>query len=90
MPPQVRIFINKIEQKNNPFLYKQVGVGWSGYFVKFFNAASRGRIQFGENWTQPTVVWTESPPTISYVPGHYFNVPGFVIIMLITIILCIG
>ncbi|CEG72917.1 hypothetical protein RMATCC62417_08397 [Rhizopus microsporus] len=67
-----------------------VGVGWSGYFVKFFNAASRGRIHFGENWTQPTVVWTESPPTISYVPGHYFNVPGFVIIMLITIILCIG
>ncbi|KAG1189697.1 hypothetical protein G6F36_003694 [Rhizopus arrhizus] len=67
-----------------------VGVGWSGYFVKFFNVASRGRIQFGENWTQPTVSWTESPPTISYTPGHYINVPGFVIIMLVTIVLCIG
>ncbi|KAG0737185.1 hypothetical protein G6F16_007253 [Rhizopus arrhizus] len=67
-----------------------VGVGWSGYFVKFFNVASRGRIVFGENWTQPTVAWTESPPSMSYTPGHYFNVPGFTIIMIITIILCIG
>lgn len=67
-----------------------VGVGWSGYFVKFFNVASRGRINFGENWTQPTVEWSENPPRISYTPGHYFNVPGFVIIMIITTILCIG
>ncbi|RCH82173.1 hypothetical protein CU098_000654, partial [Rhizopus stolonifer] len=67
-----------------------VGVGWSGYFVKFFNVASRGRIQFSESWTEPTVTWTESPASISYTPGHYFNVPGFVIIMIITLVLCIG
>jgi APA family basic amino acid/polyamine antiporter len=67
-----------------------VGVGWSGYFVKFFSVASYGRIVFGANWTQPTLVWTESPASISYAPGHYFNVPGFVIIMLVTIILVIG
>lgn len=67
-----------------------VGVGWSGYFVKFFNVASSGRIVFGENWTQPTLSWTENPPAISYTQGHYFNVPGFVIIMLITIILIVG
>ncbi|KAL9549831.1 hypothetical protein MBANPS3_005017 [Mucor bainieri] len=67
-----------------------VGVGWSGYFVKFFAVASGGKIQFAESWTTPTLKWTEDPPAISYESGHYFNVPGFVIIMLITIILVIG
>lgn len=65
-----------------------VGVGWSGYFVKFFDVAFG--VHFGENWTEPTVKWEESPPSISYQPGHYFNVPGFVIIMLVTILLVIG
>ncbi|KAI8371576.1 amino acid permease-domain-containing protein [Radiomyces spectabilis] len=65
-----------------------VGVGWSGYFVKFFAVAAK--VQFGESWTKPTVEWDEKTATISYEPGHYFNVPGFVIIMLVTAVLCIG
>ncbi|KAI9310975.1 amino acid permease-domain-containing protein [Dichotomocladium elegans] len=65
-----------------------VGVGWSGYFVKFFQVAFN--VHFGANWTEPTVTWHESPASVSYTPGHYFNVPGFVIIMLVTIILVIG
>lgn len=67
-----------------------VGVGWSGYFVKFFSVASGGKIQFAESWTTPTLTWTENPASISYVEGHYFNVPGFIIIMLITLILVVG
>ncbi|KAI8378842.1 amino acid permease-domain-containing protein [Choanephora cucurbitarum] len=67
-----------------------VGVGWSGYFVKFFSIVSNGRIHFADSWTQPTLAWTESPPSISYTEGHYLNVPGFIIIMLITIILILG
>ncbi|KAG2213018.1 hypothetical protein INT47_011167 [Mucor saturninus] len=66
-----------------------VGVGWSGYFVKFFAVASNGRIHFADSWTKPTVAWVEDPASISY-SGNYFNVPGFVIIMLVTIILVIG
>lgn len=66
-----------------------VGVGWSGYFVKFFNVASNGKIVFADSWTKPTVSWTESPASVSY-SGNYLNVPGFVIIMLVTIILVIG
>ncbi|KAI7906485.1 amino acid permease-domain-containing protein [Cokeromyces recurvatus] len=67
-----------------------VGVGWSGYFVEFFEIASNGKIIFGENWTKPTLGWTENPASIYRTEGHYFNVPGFVIIMLVTIILCMG
>ncbi|KAI8147804.1 amino acid/polyamine transporter I [Fennellomyces sp. T-0311] len=65
-----------------------VAVGWSGYFVKFFQVAFH--VEFGESWTTPPVSWSENPASISYIPGHYFNVPGFVIIMLITCVLTIG
>ncbi|KAI9249240.1 amino acid permease-domain-containing protein [Phascolomyces articulosus] len=64
-----------------------VGVGWSGYFKKFFGLFD---IYLGDSWTEPTVVWEESPARIYYAEGHYFNVPGFVVIMLVTILLCIG
>ncbi|KAI8890468.1 amino acid transporter [Backusella circina FSU 941] len=66
-----------------------VGVGWSGYLVKFFNIASGGRIVFSTKWTQPPLTWSENPASISY-SGNYFNVPGFLVIMLITIVLIIG
>jgi APA family basic amino acid/polyamine antiporter len=71
------------------FFFHTVGVGWSGYFVKFFHIASYGRITFSPSWTQPPLWWTEEEGTIT-LSGNYFNVPGFVIIMLITIVLVIG
>ena len=64
-----------------------VGVGWSGYFKKFFALFD---IHFADTWTEPTVVWDENPARIYYAEGHYLNVPGFVIIMMVTILLCIG
>ncbi|KAI9354436.1 amino acid permease-domain-containing protein [Pilaira anomala] len=66
-----------------------VGVGWSGYFVKFFQVVSNGKINLSPKWTEPTVKWVESPAQISY-SGNYLNVPGFVIIMLVTLILIVG
>jgi APA family basic amino acid/polyamine antiporter len=67
-----------------------VGVGWSGYFVKFFAVASYGKIQFAKSWTSPTLTWDEATATIFHEEGHIVNVPGFVIIMLITLILIVG
>lgn len=66
-----------------------VGVGWSGYFVKFFEVASGGKINLSSNWTEPTIKWVEVPAAMS-LSGAYLNVPGFCIIMLITLILIVG
>ncbi|KAI8094415.1 amino acid permease-domain-containing protein [Thamnidium elegans] len=66
-----------------------VGVGWSGYFVKFFEVASGGKIKLSSDWTEPTIKWVEVPAEMS-LSGAYLNVPGFCIIMLITLILVIG
>ncbi|KAI9265316.1 amino acid permease-domain-containing protein [Helicostylum pulchrum] len=66
-----------------------VGVGWSGYFVKFFEVASGGKINLTSNWTEPTIKWVEVPAEMS-LSGAYLNVPGFCIIMLITLILIVG
>ncbi|KAI9027534.1 amino acid permease-domain-containing protein [Phycomyces nitens] len=65
-----------------------VGVGWSGYFVKFFAVAANSH--FSPSWTEPPIKWIENPTSISVEEGRYFNVPGFTIIMLVTIVLCIG
>lgn len=66
----------------------QVAVGWSGYFVQIFQEAFN--VDLADSWTQPTVNWTEVPAAITYQQGHYFNVPGFVIVLLATLILCLG
>lgn len=65
-----------------------VGVGWSGYFKTFFEVAFN--VHFGDSWTTPPIYWNEDPAYIAYSEGSYFNVPGFVIILLVTILLCVG
>ncbi|KAG0182086.1 hypothetical protein DFQ28_007983 [Apophysomyces sp. BC1034] len=66
-----------------------VGVGWSGYFTKFFSVVAN--VQFSAAWTDPPLVWSEGPPaSLYYEQGRYFNLPGFSIIMLITLLLIIG
>ncbi|KAG2227998.1 hypothetical protein INT45_012022 [Circinella minor] len=64
-----------------------VGVGWSGYFKKFFGLFN---INFADSWTEPTVTWDENPARIYYEEGHGFNVPGFVVVLLVTVLLCVG
>ncbi|KAG0170637.1 Cationic amino acid transporter-1 [Apophysomyces sp. BC1034] len=63
-------------------------VGWSGYLVRFFEVAFN--VYFSKAWTQPTVVWSEVPPAVTYDPGCYFNIPGFVVVIMATILLCLG
>ncbi|KAF7723142.1 Cationic amino acid transporter-1 [Apophysomyces ossiformis] len=66
-----------------------VAVGWSGYFSKFFALVANAH--FGESWTTPPLVWEEGPPaTLTYVQGRYFNVPGFMVVMIVTLILTMG
>ncbi|KAI7866534.1 amino acid permease-domain-containing protein [Spinellus fusiger] len=66
-----------------------VGVGWSGYFVKFFAVATN--VEFSPSWTEPPIKWVSTPSlAISVEQGRYFNVPGFTIIMIVTIVLCTG
>ncbi|KAG0179687.1 Cationic amino acid transporter-1 [Apophysomyces sp. BC1021] len=65
-----------------------VAVGWSGYLVRFFEVAFN--VYFSKAWTQPTVVWSEVPPAVTYDPGCYFNIPGFVVVIMATILLCLG
>jgi APA family basic amino acid/polyamine antiporter len=67
-----------------------VAVGWSGYFVYFFQVAFD--IDLGTRWTTPTLVWTEDPFSMSYnaAQGSYFNAPGFVIVLILTVLLVIG
>ena len=64
-----------------------MGVGWSGYFKKFFGLFN---INFADSWTEPTVTWDENPARIYYEEGHGFNVPGFVVVILVTVLLCVG
>ncbi|KAH8547543.1 amino acid permease-domain-containing protein [Umbelopsis sp. PMI_123] len=67
-----------------------VAVGWSGYFVYFFQVAFN--VNLGTRWTTPTLVWTEVPASLGYnsAQGSYFNAPGCVIIILLTALLVIG
>ncbi|KAG2181834.1 hypothetical protein INT44_008650 [Umbelopsis vinacea] len=67
-----------------------VAVSWSAYFVYFFQVAFN--VDLGTRWTTPTLVWTEVPASIAYnsADGSYFNAPGFVIVLLLTILLVIG
>jgi len=64
-----------------------VAVGWSEYFVHFFSDAFN--IQFGIAWTKAPFYFDEQAG-FSLVPGAYFNLPAFLIIIILTIILIIG
>ncbi|KAI8993162.1 amino acid permease-domain-containing protein [Pilobolus umbonatus] len=65
-----------------------VGVGWSGYFVKLIQVI--GNVELSKTWTKPTIKWDEKGVFFFIEEGEYFNVPGFVIILLITCILVVG
>lgn len=64
-----------------------VAVGWSSYFISLVNDCSQGKV--------PTT-WTNSPLKFDIETGNFvstgdvMNVPAFVVIILITIILVIG
>ncbi|RIB27934.1 amino acid/polyamine transporter I [Gigaspora rosea] len=65
-----------------------VAVGWSGYF-KFFFLDAFG-IEFASSWTESPFIFNSTSSTFEMVPGAYFNVPAFCIVIFLTILLVLG
>ncbi|RHZ74142.1 hypothetical protein Glove_227g64 [Diversispora epigaea] len=65
-----------------------VAVGWSGYFVYLFSDGFN--IEFSNSWTSAPITYNNTLGKFEIVPGAYFNVPAFVIVILLTILLIIG
>src|SRR2546421_278338 len=64
-----------------------VAVGWSGYFVHFFE---RLNIILPRSWTSAPLIFDHETGYLERVPGAYFNLPAFLLIMSITIVLVLG
>ncbi|CAG8729891.1 2667_t:CDS:2, partial [Acaulospora colombiana] len=64
-----------------------VAVGWSGYFVSFF--ADCG-VTLSSSWTSAPVKYDTKSSEFHVIPGAYFNVPAFVVVIFLTILLTIG
>ncbi|RUP45930.1 amino acid permease-domain-containing protein [Jimgerdemannia flammicorona] len=64
-----------------------VAVGWSGYFVAFFHACG---VELSPSWTKPPLGWDEATQSFTISPTSHFNVPGFVVVILLTIVLTVG
>ncbi|CAG8800100.1 2906_t:CDS:2 [Cetraspora pellucida] len=65
-----------------------VSVGWSGYFTHFFYDGFG--IQLSPSWTSSPIIFNHTSSAFELVPGAYFNVPAFTIVVLLTILLIIG
>ncbi|KAI8836323.1 hypothetical protein BC829DRAFT_426244 [Chytridium lagenaria] len=66
-----------------------VAVGWATTMEYTLNLVSGGKFLFDPLWSNAPVLWTESTQTFS-ITGSYFNVPAFLGIVLLTIILSFG
>ncbi|KAI8851006.1 amino acid/polyamine transporter I [Chytridium lagenaria] len=66
-----------------------VAVGWAYYLEYTLNLVSGGKFLFDPLWSNAPVLWTEATQTFS-ITGSYFNVPAFLGIILLTIILAFG
>ncbi|ORZ39855.1 amino acid transporter [Catenaria anguillulae PL171] len=63
-----------------------VAQGWSAYFLKFLNAAFG--ITLSPTWTSTPWNWSEKH---GFVPGDgYINLPAFLIVLVVTIVLVVG
>ncbi|CAG8807307.1 36977_t:CDS:2, partial [Racocetra persica] len=65
-----------------------VAVGWSGYFTHFFYDGFG--IQFSPSWTSAPIIFNHTRQAFELVPGAYFNVPAFTIVVLLTTLLVVG
>ncbi|KAJ3215337.1 hypothetical protein HDU67_000552 [Dinochytrium kinnereticum] len=78
-----------------------VAVGWAGYLEKFLNLASGGTISFNPKFANAPIKWVEYDEKDAdgvvvvkgqafYITGHYFNIPAFLGVVLLTLILAYG
>ncbi|CAG8485495.1 408_t:CDS:2 [Diversispora eburnea] len=65
-----------------------VAVGWSGYFVNLFKDGFN--IEFSDSWTSAPITYSSDLGGFEIVPGAYFNVPAFTIIIFLTILSILG
>lgn len=64
-----------------------IAVGWSGYFVNFFDHFG---IKLSPSWTSAPLVFDHSTGYLLRIPGAYINLPAFLLILFLTIILILG
>jgi basic amino acid/polyamine antiporter, APA family len=64
-----------------------VAVGWSGYFVHFFEHFG---IKFSPAWTSAPLIFNQETGYLERIPGAYINLPAFLLILFITILLVLG
>uniref|UniRef100_A0A6B2L2C9 Cationic amino acid transporter C-terminal domain-containing protein n=1 Tax=Arcella intermedia TaxID=1963864 RepID=A0A6B2L2C9_9EUKA len=65
-----------------------VAVGWSAYFVTFFKVAFG--LHLDSRWTTPLLYWNETEKAFSTLPDGGFNLPGFLVVIICTIVLVFG
>ena len=65
-----------------------VAVGWSSYFVHLFEDAFS--VTLSNSTTMSPLMYDVATQSFQTVPGTYFNVPAFAVVILITAILVIG
>ncbi|CAG8611314.1 4405_t:CDS:2 [Paraglomus brasilianum] len=65
-----------------------VAVGWSSYLVYFIEDAFSRTLN--PAYTQSPFIFNSTTSSFESVPGTYFNVPAFVVIVFLTILLVIG
>jgi APA family basic amino acid/polyamine antiporter len=64
-----------------------VGVGWSGYFVDFMAKAG---IHLPAAFSQAPVAWNDAAGKLMVVHGGIINLPAFLLVMAMTVVLVIG
>ncbi|KAJ1539236.1 hypothetical protein HK405_013096, partial [Cladochytrium tenue] len=66
-----------------------VAVSWGQYLEYFLNKASNGAITFDPNVSKAPIEWVEETSSFA-MTGSSFNVPAFMIVIVLTIILASG
>ncbi|KAI8800659.1 amino acid/polyamine transporter I [Cladochytrium replicatum] len=66
-----------------------VAVGWAFYVEYFLHEASGGTITFDPKLVNAPVIWVEKTQSFE-VTGNYFNLPAFIGVIALTIILSTG
>ncbi|KAJ1557003.1 hypothetical protein HK405_001144, partial [Cladochytrium tenue] len=66
-----------------------VAVSWGQYLEYFLNKASNGAITFDPNVSNAPIMWVEDTSSFA-TTGYSFNVPAFMIVIVLTIILASG
>jgi APA family basic amino acid/polyamine antiporter len=64
-----------------------IAVGWSGYFVHFFEHFG---IKLSPSWTSAPLVFDHTTGYLLRIPDAYINLPAFLLIISLTIILILG